>query len=67
MLELKHTFNFSQVTLIKYIHYKKSRRLLESAVVYKPNYTKQRPGFYQILPFLAIMILNENKIKIENG
>ena len=33
MLDLKRTFNFSQATLIKTLHYKNSRRLLESAVI----------------------------------
>ena len=28
---------------------------------------KQHPGFYQISPYLVNIILNENKIKIENG
>ena len=45
----------------------KHRRLLESAVIFKTNHTKQRQGFYQISPNLANIILNENKIKIENG
>ena len=43
-----YTFNFSQATLIIPIHCKKFRRLLESAVISKTNYIKQRPGFYQI-------------------
>ena len=38
MLELKHTFDFSQATLIRPIHYKTSRRLLESAVISKTNH-----------------------------
>ena len=59
MLELKHTFDFSQVTLMKPIHCKTFQRLLESAV-------KQRPGSYQISPHLANILPNENKIKIEN-
>ena len=67
MLELKHTFNFSQTTLIKPIPSKTSWRLLEFAVISKTNHIKQHPGFYQILPHLANIILNENKIKIENG
>ena len=40
------------------------QRLLESAVISKTNYIKQRPGFYQISPRLANIIRNENKIKI---
>ena len=67
MLELKHTFIFSQATLIKPIHYKKSQRLLESAVISKINHIKQRPGFPQISPYLLNIILNENKINMENG
>ena len=67
MLKLKHTFNFSQVTLIKPIQCKKSRRLLESAVISKTSHKKQRPSFYQISPYQVNIILNENKIKIENG
>ena len=59
-----HIQIFSQGTLIKPKHCKKSRRLLESAIISKTNYIKQRPGFYQISPFLANIILN--KIKIEN-
>ena len=65
MLELKHTFNFSQATLIKPIQCKKYQRLLESAVISKTNHIKQRPGFYQISPYLANMILSENKIKVQ--
>ena len=66
MLELKHAFNFSQATLIKPIHFKKSQRLLESVVISKTNYIKEHLGFYQISPYLANIILNENRIKIEN-
>ena len=67
MLDLKHTFDFSQVTLIKPIDCKKSRRLFESAAISKTKHIKQRPGFYQISPYLADIILHENKIEIENG
>ena len=67
LLELQHTFDLSQATLIKPTHSKTSRRLLESAVISKRNHIKQRPGFYQISPYLANIILNENKIKMENG
>ena len=58
---------FSQVTLIKPIYGKTSRRLRESAVISKTKHLKQRPGFYQISPYLSNIILNENKIKIEKG
>ena len=37
MLELKHPFDFSQATLIKPIHSKTSRRLLEFAIISKTN------------------------------
>ena len=53
---------FSSAT--KLIHCKKSRRLFESAVISERNHIKQRTGFYQISLHI---ILNENKIKIENG
>ena len=66
MLDLKHTFNFSQATLIKPIHCKKICRLLESTVFSKIKHIKQRPRFFQILPYLDI-ILHENNLKIENG
>ena len=59
MLELKHTFNFPHTTLIKPMHYKKSRRRLESAVISKTNHIKQHPGFYQISPCLADIMLHE--------
>ena len=49
MLEFKHTFNFSQATLIKLIH----NRLLESEVISKTNDIGQRPEIYPISPFLA--------------
>ena len=52
MLDLKHTFNFSQITLIKFIHYKKCRSLLESAVISKTNHLKQWPRLYKISPYL---------------
>ena len=67
MIDLKHTFNFSQATLIKLIHCKKFRRLLKYVAISKTNYIKQCPGFYQISPYLAHIILHENNIKIENG
>ena len=57
----------SQPTLIKLIHYKKSLRLLEFSVIFKTNHQKQHPGFYQILLYLADILLHENNIKIENG
>ena len=63
----KHTFNFSQVTEIKPIHCKKSHKLIESAVISISNHIPQRPGFYQISPYLANIILHENNIKIKNG
>ena len=44
---------------------KKYLKLLWSAVNSK-KHIKQRPGFYQISPYLADIILNENYIKIEN-
>ena len=62
-LELKYTFNFSQATLIKPIHCKKSQRLLESAVISETNHIKQCSGFYQILPYLANIILKKKKKK----
>ena len=45
MLELKNTFDFSQGTLIKPIHCKTSRRLLEFAVISKTNHIKNVQGF----------------------
>ena len=63
MLDLKHTFNFSQATLVKPIHCIQQ----ESAVNSQCNHIKQRPGFYQISSYLADIILQENYIKIENG
>ena len=69
ILELKHTSNFSQTALIKPIHYKKYRRLLESVVISKTNHIYKRPGFLkfsQISPYQANIILHENNIKIEN-
>ena len=66
MLDIKHTFNISQATLLKPIYCEKSRRLLESAVIFKTNHIKQRKGFFQISSYLADM-LHENNIRIENG
>ena len=66
-LELKYTYKFSQATLTMPIHSKKSQRQLEFAVISKTNNIKIRPGFYQISPYLANIVKNENKIKIENG
>ena len=56
MLELKLTFNFSQATLLKPIHCKKSCRLLESAVISKTKHIIQRTGFYQIPLYLEKII-----------
>ena len=67
MLELKHTFSFSQTSLIKPIHCKKSHRLLEFEVISKTNHRRQRQGFYQMSPYLVNTILHENNIKMENG
>ena len=67
MLDLKHTFNFSQAIQIKPIHCKMSRNLLESAVISKSNYIPQIPGFNQILSYLANIIPHENNINIKNG
>ena len=66
ILEHEHTINFSRATLIKLIHYKTSRRLLETAGISKTNHIRLRPGFYQISPYLANIILHENNIKIES-
>ena len=52
MLDPKHTFNFSQATIIKPIHCKKS------AVIFVRNH---------ISPYLANIIQHEHNIKIEKG
>ena len=57
---------FSQVTLIQPIDCKIFCRLLESAVISKTNHIRQHPGFYQVSPYLANIILLENNMKIEN-
>ena len=62
MLELKNTFDFSQVTLSKPIQCKTSWILPEAMVIAKTNDIKQHPCFYQISPQLVNIILNENKI-----
>ena len=49
ILDLKHTFNLSQSTLIKPIHCKKSCRLVESS---KTNHIKQLPGSTRFHPIL---------------
>ena len=67
MLDLKHSFDFSQTTLNKPIYCEKSRRLLESVVISKTNHIKQRPDFNQISPYLADIILRENNNEKENG
>ena len=68
MLDLKHTFNLSQATLIKTMHCIKSRRLLEEvSAISIINLIAQRLGFYQISPYLANIIQHENNINIENG
>ena len=61
MIDLKHTFNFFQAILIKPIYCKTSRELLESAVISISNHISQRPGFYQISPYLANIIQHEKK------
>ena len=58
---------FSQTTLIKPIHCKKSRRLIESTIISKTNHIKQHPGFYHTSLNLANILQHENNIKIENG
>ena len=69
MLELKQTFNFSRATLIKPIHCKKSRRLLESAVISKTNHIKK---FQKLQVFTRphqncrTTYKTKNQIKIEN-
>ena len=50
MLDLKHIFNFSQVTLIKPIHCKKSLWRLESTVISKTKHIKQWSSFYRFHP-----------------
>ena len=67
MIVLKRRLSFPQVILIKPMHCKKSQRLLESAVMSKTKYIKQRLGSYHISPYLANIILNDNKRKIEIG
>ena len=54
---------FFQAILIEPIHCKKSQRLLESVVISRTNHIWQCPGFYQILPYLANIILNKNRIE----
>ena len=63
----EHTFDFSQASLIKPTHCKKSRRLLESQVISQFKHIKLQPGFYQILPDSTNIILRKNNIPIENG
>ena len=68
MLDFKHTFDLSQATLIKRLHCKKSRRLLESAIIsHSKRIIKQRSGFDQISPYFADIILRANNIVNENG
>ena len=55
------------VTLIKPVYFERFCRLLKSAVISKFKHIKQRPGFFQISPYLLEIILRENKIEIENG
>ena len=44
------------------------RLLLESAIItHSKHIIKQCPGFYQISPYLADIILCENNIEMENG
>ena len=51
MLDLARTLNFSQATLIKPIHNKKSHRLLEIAVIFKMKcISSSSPGFIRFLP-----------------
>ena len=66
-LEIKQIFNFSLATLIEVTRCRKSRRWLKYAIIIKTKYFKVRPGFYQISPSLAAIILNENNINIESG
>ena len=68
MLDFKDTFNFSQATLIKPIHCKKSNRLLESTIIsHSKHIIKQRHDFNQISLYLADIILHEINIEIEKG
>ena len=66
MLELKHRFNFSQAILIKPIYWKKFRRQLESAVIYKTNHVKQRSGFYHTRRHYTKRKQNQNIKRIED-
>ena len=57
-LDFKHTFNFSQATLIKFVHFRKSHQLLEYAIIFHSNHTiKHCPGFFHFSPNLADIIL----------
>ena len=68
MLDFKHTFNFSQATLIKPILCRNSCHLFESTIILHSNHTiKQHLGFFHISPCLTNIILQENNNKIDNG
>ena len=67
VLDLKHTYKFSQAALIKAIYCKKSCRLLESAFISKTKHIKQRSRFFQISPYFSDTICHENNIETVNG
>ena len=64
--DFKQTFNFSQANLIKSIHSRKSRCLLESATISHSSHAiKQHPSIFHILPFLVNIILWKNDSEID--
>ena len=63
MLDLKHTFHFSQDTFIKPIHCQKTPQTNRISSHFPKKHIKHRPGFYKISPHLAVIMLYEDNDK----
>ena len=65
----KHTPDFDSARILKYVHDKRARQILESSIISTHFTIKQRPGFYNIARNLALRITQENRVQIniDNG
>ena len=64
MHKYQHRPNFSNSHIIKYIHNRRQRQIVESAIISVANTVTQRPGFYCIAHSIAQNICYEQKLKI---
>lgn len=58
-----HNFDFDSVEILKYIHNKNLRRIYEAGIISTSRTVNTRPGFFNISPFLASLMLDKRTDK----